>query len=189
MLKSFKDFLRDEGGNVTIESLVVIGGSVWMAGVLISDITFATMVVSERLNTRLEYTSIVEDILGGYGTEEQQAKYSDPEVSDETDETDYADDSDDTEDEVDCVGNPGNNKCVGNAGENPNGSDDWGSGSNGQGDVNGNATNGNSNGNGNGNNGGGNGNGENDTDTDSSSDDTDSSPGNSGNAPGKNKDK
>ena len=162
MLNSVKKFLRDEGGNVTIESLVVIGGSVWMAGVILTDISTATMAVTERLETRLEYRSIVEDILGGYGTEQQQASYSEPDDGG-TGTTDEGTGTDDGgsggEDEVDCVGNPGNNKCVGNAGENPNGGDGWGSGSNGQGDTNGNASNGNDNGNGNGNNGGGNGNG------------------------------
>ncbi len=44
------------------------------------------------------------------------------------------------------VGNPGNDKNVGNAGENPNGKGDWGSGSNGMSD--GDKTNGNSNSNG-----------------------------------------
>ena len=32
---------------------------------------------------------------------------------------------------VDCVGNPGNDKCVGQAGETPNGETGWGTGSQG----------------------------------------------------------
>ncbi|MCB1328707.1 MAG: hypothetical protein KDK28_04260, partial [Maritimibacter sp.] len=78
MLNAVKKFLGDETGNVTIESLVVIGGSVWMAGVIVTDISTATLAVTERLETRLEYRTIVEDILGGYGTQEDQANYSDP---------------------------------------------------------------------------------------------------------------
>ncbi|MCB1349060.1 MAG: hypothetical protein KDK11_10590, partial [Maritimibacter sp.] len=68
MINRFKEFLRDESGNATIESLVVIGGSVWMAGVVVTDVTFASMTVTEKLNNRLEYTSIVSDILGDFGT-------------------------------------------------------------------------------------------------------------------------
>lgn len=58
-------------------------------------------------------------------------------------------------------GNPGNDKAVGNAGETPNGSDDWGSGSNGRSDADGTGSNSNGNSGGNGNNNGnGNGNGK-----------------------------
>ncbi len=120
MLRSFKRFLRDERGNVTLESLVVIGGSVWMAGVVVGDISVATMGVTERLESRLEYSSIVNDILDGYGPNSELAGGSDGDSG--------------SDDEVDCDGNPGNDKCVGNAGENPNGGDDWGSGSNGMSD-------------------------------------------------------
>lgn len=114
MINRFKEFLRDESGNATIESLVVIGGSVWMAGVVVTDVTFASMTVTEKLNNRLEYTSIVSDILGDFGPEIDNVASVDPDF---------------------CAGNPGNDKCVGNAGENPNGDDDWGTGSNGRGDV------------------------------------------------------
>ena len=115
MLRSLKRFLRDERGNVTIESLVVIGGSVWMMGVVVGDISVATMGVTERLENRLEYSSIINDILDSHGPDSELAGGSgdDPEF---------------------CDANPGNEKCVGNAGENPNGGDDWGSGSNGMSD-------------------------------------------------------
>ncbi|MEX2580287.1 MAG: hypothetical protein WD342_14610 [Verrucomicrobiales bacterium] len=44
-------------------------------------------------------------------------------------------DDDNSSDSGDSPGNPGNDKAVGNAGENPDGGDDWGSGSRGKGDV------------------------------------------------------
>lgn len=109
MLNTIKTFLRDERGNATIESLVVIGGSVWMMGVVLTDVSVATMDVTERLGHRLEYTSIVSDILGDFGTPVD----SNPDF---------------------CAANPGNDKCVGNAGENPNGGDDWGGGTVGRSD-------------------------------------------------------
>ena len=115
MIKSIERFLRDERGNVTMESLVVIGGSVWMAGVVIGDISVATMGVTERLESRLEYSSIVNDILAGYGPESELAGGSGS--------------------DVDCDANPGNEKCVGNAGERPNEADDWGLGSKGMSDA------------------------------------------------------
>ena len=114
MLRSFKEFLRDERGNVTLESLVVIGGSVWMAGVVLTDISVATMGVTERLESRLEYSSIINDILDSHGPESERAGGSD---SGSGDDPEF------------CDANPGNAKCVGDAGENPNGGSDWGSGS------------------------------------------------------------
>ena len=78
MINRFKEFLRDESGNATIESLVVIGGSVWMAGVVVTDVTFASMTVTEKLNNRLEDTSIVSDILGDFGPEIDNVASVDP---------------------------------------------------------------------------------------------------------------
>ena len=114
MLTKFRKFLADESGNATIESLVVIGGSVWMAGVVLTDVSVATMGVTERLEHRLEYTSIVSDILSDYGPSSGSASSgADAEF---------------------CAGNPGNDKCVGNAGEEPNGKDGWGEGTRGRSD-------------------------------------------------------
>jgi len=147
MLRSIKEFLRDERGNVTIESLVVLGGSVWMAMVVVSDITFAAVGVSNRIENQLEYSSIINQILDSHGPDSEQAGGSDG----------GSGGGSGSDDEVDCVGNPGNDKCVGNAGENPNGGDDWGSGSNGM------------------------------SDSGSSSGNSGGGRGNSGNAPGRNK--
>lgn len=124
MINSIKRFLRDENGFVTIESLVVMGGSVWMAGVVLTDITIATIGVTTRLETRLDYTSIVAEVLQEYG----------PESTSDSGVVSSEQTGSGSNGEDDCVGNPGNDKCVGNAGENPNGGSDWGSGSNGMSD-------------------------------------------------------
>lgn len=121
MFDRFKTFLLDDSGAVTVDSVIVMGGVVWMGAAVVGDIGVATMGVTDRINERLEYSSVIADILGEYGPGAEQ---------------------DGGEEEVDCVGNPGNAKCVGNAGENPNGDDDWGTGSQGQGDVHGNGHNG-----------------------------------------------
>jgi len=117
MNNTIKEFLRDEGGAVTVDSAVVLGGSIWMALSIVTDVSVATMSVTDKINERLEYSTIVAELLGEYGP-------------DSGSDGDSGGDSGD----VDCVGNPGNDKCVGNAGENPNGGDDWGSGSNGMSD-------------------------------------------------------
>lgn len=119
MMKAFTRFLRDESGAVTVDSVVVLGGSVWMAAVVVGDISVATLDVGAKINQRLEYASILAEILDDYGPG-----------------TNVGGEDVGGAEEVDCVGNPGNDKCVGNAGENPNGGDDWGSGSNGMSDSN-----------------------------------------------------
>ena len=118
MKKTILKFLRDDTGAVTVDSVGVIGGSIWMAMTIAGDIGAATLVLSEKIDNRLEYESILQEILDSHGPEAV--------VVDESDSG--------SDDEVDCVGNPGNDKCVGNAGENPNGQGGWGSGSRGRSD-------------------------------------------------------
>ncbi len=114
------NFLRDETGAVTVDSAVVLGGTMWMSVSLAMDIGVATMDVTEKINERLEYSSIIAEILGEYGPGSDLAGGSAPQSGSDGD--------------AGCgnPGNPGNDKCVGNAGENPNGGDDWGEGDRGR---------------------------------------------------------
>ena len=99
-----------------------------MALAIVTDVSVATMNVSDKINERLEYASILAEILddygpgsdldGGSGSESNRAPESGGDSSDDG--------------ESDCAGNPGNNKCVGNAGETPNGKDGWGDGDKGR---------------------------------------------------------
>ncbi len=129
------NFLRDEGGAVTVDSVAVLGGSAWMAVALVGDVAAATLDLSEDISNRLEYASVLAEILDDYGPGSGIGSPF-------------------------CEANPGNDKCVGNAGENPNGQGGWGGGSYGASDGDGSPGNSGNNGggNGNGNNGGGNGN-------------------------------
>lgn len=101
MFDRFKTFLLDDSGAVTVDSVVVMGGVVWMGAAVVSDIGFATMSVTDKINERLEYSSVIAEILGDYGPGNEVT----PEF---------------------CAGNPGNAKCVGNAGEDPNEQGGWG---------------------------------------------------------------
>lgn len=60
-------FLRDESGAATVDYAVFPGGAVWMGMTVVGDIASATMFVTERVNTRMTYASIVEDIYGTFG--------------------------------------------------------------------------------------------------------------------------
>lgn len=104
MKQALQKFLRDESGAVTIDSVVVLGGSMYMAMAIVADVGYATMGVTEKINERLEYATIIAEILDDYGPDDNS---------------------------VDCAANPGNDKCVGNAGEDPNGTGDWGDGTQG----------------------------------------------------------
>ena len=119
MKKAFERFLRDETGAVTVDFVVVWGGTMWMAMGLVSDIGYATVGVSDRISERLEYSTILSEILDDYGPGSEGGSSSGS-----------GDDSGGgSDDGVDCVGNPGNDKCVGNSGEDPNGDGEWVSGS------------------------------------------------------------
>lgn len=96
-------FLRDESGAVTVDSVVVLGGSAYMALALVADVGYATMSVTDKINERLEYSTVLAEILRDYGPGSERAG------------------------SVDGY-NPGNDKEVGNAGEDPNASGEFGDG-------------------------------------------------------------
>jgi len=105
MKQALVKFLRDETGAVTVDEVVVLGGSMWMAMALVTDIGYATMSVTDKINDRLEYATVISEILGEYGPGSDRAGSVEG-------------------------NNPGNDKEVGNAGESPNGAD-FGTGENG----------------------------------------------------------
>ncbi|WP_298491973.1 hypothetical protein [uncultured Maritimibacter sp.] len=144
-------FLRDETGAITVDFVVVVGGSMLMGYTVVTDVSRGTLNFANDIDSYL--TAISELDL----TKTRGQIVVDPDAF-----SNSSDLSAGTDGQTSSGGNPGNDKDVGNAGENPNGSGDWGSGSNGMSDGN-NGTSGNSgssgNGNsGNGNNGNGNGN-------------------------------
>ncbi len=120
MKQALAKFLRDESGAVTVDSVVVLGGSMWMSLALAVDVGAATIDVTEKINERLEYSNIVAEILGEYGPGSDLDGGSAPQSGSDGD--------------AGCgnPGNPGNDKCVGNAGENPNGKGGWGEGDRGR---------------------------------------------------------
>lgn len=139
MLTRFKEFLRDEEGAVTVEYVVVVGGTVTMVTRLMIDISvavaaFATMtgdfLASDHLSDMLfntHYNSSYSAPADGGGTDDGTATESGT-TSDSGTATDGGTDDGSTATD----GNPGNDKDVGKAGETPDGGDDWGTGSNGK---------------------------------------------------------
>ena len=67
MIATLAHFLRDESGAATVDSIVVLGGSMWMSVALAADVGAATIDVTDKINERLEYSSVVAEILGEYG--------------------------------------------------------------------------------------------------------------------------
>ncbi len=67
MKQTLVNFLRDESGAATVDSVVVLGGSMWMSVSLAVDVGAATIYLTDEITNRLEYTSIVAEILGDYG--------------------------------------------------------------------------------------------------------------------------
>lgn len=127
-----EEFIKDETGAVTVDAVVVIGGSMLMGQTIVMDVSRGVMSLSDRMDARLE--AIGDDYLPGgqyYPGNAQPTSGTGGETGGNN-------------------GNPGNDKNVGNAGENPNGQGGWGGGSNGMSD--GDKSN-NGNGRGNGNNG------------------------------------
>ena len=140
MFWKIKEFLKDDSGAVTVESVVVLGGSVWMAMVLVGDIGSATISVTDRINERLDYTAIVAQIHDSYGTGTATSGGGTQTGTDTgiagggvTGAGDTGGTSGDSGNTGNTGGgNPGNDKDVGNAGENPNGKDGWGDGTKGR---------------------------------------------------------
>jgi len=60
-------FLRDESGAVTVDYTVFLGGVIWMGMTIVGDVATATMFVTDKVNTRMSYARIVEEIHGSFG--------------------------------------------------------------------------------------------------------------------------
>lgn len=130
----FKDFFRDESGAVTVDYVVFLGGVATMALTIVGDIAQATMSLTDRINERTSYESIVAEIEQSYSPAKSR------EIADNNDGAQAGSDDGDGSGENpggsgsdgEGYGNPGNDKNVGKAGENPNGKGGWGNGSKGK---------------------------------------------------------
>ena len=60
-------FLRNESGSASVDAIVVLGGATWMLMVVVSDIGLATVDLADRVGHELQYNSVINDILEGYG--------------------------------------------------------------------------------------------------------------------------
>lgn len=101
--RAVRKFLRDESGAAGTDGIIVLGGSIWMAFALVSDVAEASLNLTNDINDRLEYANIISEIMGDFGP-----------------------------DAANTDGSLGNETDVGSAGENTNGDDDWGDGTSGQ---------------------------------------------------------
>jgi len=122
------DFLRNEDGAITVDWTVLVAGIMGLGLVVTSEVAYGV-----EKNVTDDYAGITtgKGMIAMFANSPQET-------------TDVADPTDETEEIVlagagdsgDCDGaNPGNDKCVGNAGESPNGRD-FGGGSNGMSDGN-----------------------------------------------------
>ncbi|MCB1328705.1 MAG: hypothetical protein KDK28_04250 [Maritimibacter sp.] len=67
MKKILKNFLCDETGAMSVDAMVVLGGTTWMLMVVVSDIGTATLDLADRVGHEMQYNSVIYDILEGYG--------------------------------------------------------------------------------------------------------------------------
>ncbi|MCB1359477.1 MAG: hypothetical protein KDK53_24185 [Maritimibacter sp.] len=67
MKKILKNFLFNETGAMSVDAIVVLGGATWMLMVVVSDIGLATVDLADRVGHELQYNSVINDILEGYG--------------------------------------------------------------------------------------------------------------------------
>ncbi len=67
MKHAIRHFLCDESGSASFDSAVVVGGAAWMAVSLVADVSAATLDLTDDINHRMEYSTIVADILGAHG--------------------------------------------------------------------------------------------------------------------------
>lgn len=118
-------FLRDEEGQITVDWTVLVA-SLMAVGLIVG---------AEVVRGVDKVTDEYDGINTGQGL--MTMFVSSPEAVITTAATTPDETSDPADDAQACnAANPGNNKCVGNAGETPNGDEDgWGDGSSGQGDV------------------------------------------------------
>jgi Flp pilus assembly pilin Flp len=136
-----RNFINDESGAVTVDYVVFLGGVATMALTIVSDIAQATMTITDRINERTSYESIIAEIEQSYstagsveaadggggssgnsGSDDAGSQDSDP----------GSGDSNGSGSDGKGYGNPGNDKNVGKAGENPNGKGGWGNGKKGR---------------------------------------------------------
>lgn len=139
------EFFRNEDGQITVDWTVLVAALAGLGFVVVAEVASGVDKVADEYDGITTGQGMMTMFANPTNTGQPGGDAEDP--ADE----DTVASADDTET---CdKANPGNDKCVGNAGETPNGDEDaWGDGSNGQGDVSGNAGN-------NGNNGGGRGHG------------------------------
>lgn len=114
MLDALKTFAAEESGAVTTDFVVFWGGLLLMAQTVVTDVSQGVVVVAGGIQGALEEIAAT-----NLSVREIQALYT-------SDSTPSGSSTSTT------PGNPGNDKAVGNAGETPNGQDDWGSGSRGR---------------------------------------------------------
>ncbi|HBZ44185.1 MAG TPA: hypothetical protein DEO85_09065 [Maritimibacter sp.] len=112
---ALKRFFLDETGAVSVDAVVVIGGSILIAQTVITDISEGMVTLSDKMNARFEQIAV--DQLDNAATVYTPTSSTTTPAQASAGPT---------------AGNPGNDKAVGNAGENPNGSDDWGDGTQGK---------------------------------------------------------
>lgn len=74
MKKAIGKFLRDERGSVSVEEIVVLGGALWMLIAVVTDISVATVSLSDRISNELQYNSVLNDILEGYGPNSKKVR-------------------------------------------------------------------------------------------------------------------
>lgn len=133
MVKEMKlyNFLFNEDGGVGIDWTVLVAGLIGVSLVVSAEVVRGVDNVTDEYDGINTGEGMMTMFVNTPNTPATVAT-----LPEETEDTVSAD-----EDDVACDNaNPGNDKCVGNAGETPNGDEDaWGDGSNGQGDVNGNA--------------------------------------------------
>lgn len=135
-------FIDDEDGAASVDGVVVIGGALWMCFSVMADVSAATLDLGKDINNRIEYSQVLNEILKSHGP--GGTGQSAPEASPGTAPSGEGGGSagggggstggggGGSGGGGGGAGNPGNDKAVGNAGENPNGRGGWGSGSHGR---------------------------------------------------------
>lgn len=125
-----KKFLSNESGAITIDWTVLVAGLVGVGLVITAEVAYDV----RKVTTEYDGIDTGEGMMTMFVNNPQypnasaQDPETDPGPTDETSGTEVADDTTQT-----CnAANPGNDKCVGNAGETPNGKDGWGTGSHGR---------------------------------------------------------
>ncbi|WP_138422155.1 hypothetical protein [Maritimibacter alexandrii] len=109
-------FAADEGGAVTTDAVVFWAGLILMAQTVVTDVSHGVMIVADGISGaigEIAATNLTLQEIAGLAGQDAT-----PTAGEGT--------------QTPSSGNPGNDKDVGRAGENPNGTDDWGTGSQGR---------------------------------------------------------